>query len=136
MIDLERLMEKDKEVSDAVDILLGSRIELDYENYVTMIEQEDEDLLAIVNPFFKKAIDEVARKESKKAKNKGRKNFEIRAEDLLEQVLPLAVDAFNDDAWAVASFWTVWLLRIKENSQTEKELREKILRMAEGAVEK
>lgn len=128
MIDFIELMEKDEEVSEAVDKIVNKRIEFDFVDLNTM----DDELFEIVKPFFDDAVEKTDMSLVKNAKNPS-----ILLKEIVSDAIPRAVESFNEDRKAVLMFLGVIFNRFQENEKTEKDAREKLINLAncDGTLE-
>lgn len=126
MINLLALIKKDKRIAEAVDKIVGARIEFDADDLCRM----EDDISAIVEPFYDNAVKEVLMDSIIQAKEAGKKKETIRMGEIVERAISKAVESFNDDSVALAKFWAIQLEHLSENVQTEKDARDKILQLA------
>ena len=127
MSDVLDLIRENERLSNVVDKLIMSRIEITADSLDCMNDEQYE----IFQPFLDKYYNEenvkkLLIKRIKKAKMEGKEKEEIAIADIIEPFVKKATDDFNKNDYARSCFWGSYFRQLKEACSTDEEFIERV----------
>lgn len=133
-VELLDLIQNDKEVAKAVDILIMTRVEIKADDLEKMSDEQYEILEPFIDKYYNEdAVKEILMKHINQGKAEKKNKIEIRTGDIVEPLINMAIAEFNDNDEARAAFWAVVFEQSFEG-KSRKDFRDLIINLAKDAT--